>query len=69
MDKSSETFQRLSDYVQNTHAATHRMYDLEVAEVSLFRYILLCSTFFYSNLYSNKANAGRPTIVLYYIID
>lgn len=33
VDKNSEEFELLSKYVQNTHAATHRSYDLEIIDV------------------------------------
>lgn len=33
LDKSSEEFKRLCDFVKNTHAATHKQYDLVVEEV------------------------------------
>lgn len=33
MEKSSDEFKRLCDYVKNTHAATHNQYDLVVEEV------------------------------------
>lgn len=33
LDKKSEEFCRLKDYVANTHAATHQHYDLELEEV------------------------------------
>lgn len=33
MEKTSEEFKRLVDYVKNTHAATHNQYDLVVEEV------------------------------------
>ncbi|XP_064601493.1 LOW QUALITY PROTEIN: poly [ADP-ribose] polymerase 1-like [Liolophura sinensis] len=32
LDKKSEEFRRLVDYVKNTHAATHNQYDLEILE-------------------------------------
>ena len=34
IDKGDEEYKRLVQYVQNTHATTHNMYDLEVEEVS-----------------------------------
>ena len=33
VDKSSDEFKRLDDYVKNTHAATHNQYELEIVEV------------------------------------
>lgn len=33
MDKDSEHYNRLCSYIQNTHAATHNLYSLEVMEV------------------------------------
>ncbi|ESN96355.1 hypothetical protein HELRODRAFT_95414 [Helobdella robusta] len=33
LDKSSEEFQRICQFVKNTHAATHDEYDLQVSEV------------------------------------
>ena len=33
MDKNSEEYERLLDYVKNTHASSHRGYDLNVKEV------------------------------------
>ena len=33
MDKASEQYNRLLEYVKNTHASTHNMYDLHVEEV------------------------------------
>ncbi len=33
LSKSSDEFQRIVQYVKNTHAATHNHYDLEVEEV------------------------------------
>ncbi len=33
MDKKCEEYQRLLDYVKNTHASTHNTYDLDVLEV------------------------------------
>ncbi|XP_055386145.1 poly [ADP-ribose] polymerase [Condylostylus longicornis] len=33
LDKNSEEFETLCKYVQNTHAETHRMYDLEVVDI------------------------------------
>lgn len=33
LDKNGEEFALLNKYVQNTHAATHNMYDLEVVEI------------------------------------
>ena len=33
MDKKSEEYDRLLDYVKNTHASTHNQYDLNVQEV------------------------------------
>ncbi|XP_062619939.1 poly [ADP-ribose] polymerase 1-like [Saccostrea cucullata] len=33
LDKSSEEFKRICEYVKNTHAATHNQYDLHVEEV------------------------------------
>ena len=34
LDKKSDEFKLLLDYVKNTHAATHNQYELEVQEVS-----------------------------------
>ena len=33
LEKTSEEFTRLVDYVKNTHAATHQQYQLEVVDV------------------------------------
>ncbi|CAG0896409.1 unnamed protein product [Cyprideis torosa] len=33
LDKSSDEFQMLAEYVKNTHAATHRQYSLEIEDV------------------------------------
>lgn len=33
--KEDEEYKRLLEYVKNTHAATHNMYDLEVEEVGI----------------------------------
>jgi poly [ADP-ribose] polymerase len=33
LPKDGEEFQRLVEYVRNTHAATHNQYELEVMEV------------------------------------
>lgn len=33
LDKESDEFSRIREYVKNTHAATHQQYDLEVEEV------------------------------------
>jgi poly [ADP-ribose] polymerase len=33
MDKSSDEFKRLVDYVKKTHAATHNTYNLDVEEI------------------------------------
>ncbi|XP_048732716.1 poly [ADP-ribose] polymerase 1-like [Ostrea edulis] len=33
LDKNSEEFKRLNEYVKNTHAATHNQYDLNVEEI------------------------------------
>jgi hypothetical protein len=34
IDKASEDYRRLEDFVQNTHAATHQQYELNVTNVS-----------------------------------
>jgi len=34
LDKESEEYERLTEYVANTHAATHNQYGLHVVEVS-----------------------------------
>jgi hypothetical protein len=34
MDKKSDDFKRLGEYVRNTHAATHQQYELEINNVS-----------------------------------
>ena len=34
LDKSSQEFKLLDLYVQNTHARTHRNYELEISEVT-----------------------------------
>ena len=36
MEKSDEQYKRLCKYVQNTHAATHQQYALEVLDVRLW---------------------------------
>ena len=33
LDKSSEEFKLLKEYVINTHAATHKQYDLEIVDI------------------------------------
>jgi poly [ADP-ribose] polymerase len=42
VDKKSEEFKRVCDYVKNTHGATHTMYDLKVEDVS-FKLLSLIS--------------------------
>ena len=34
LEKTSEEFTRIVDYVKNTHAATHQQYELQVLDVS-----------------------------------
>jgi len=34
LEKTSEEFTRIVDYVKNTHAATHQQYELQVVDVS-----------------------------------
>jgi len=34
LEKTSEEFGRIQEYVKNTHAATHQQYELEVLDVS-----------------------------------
>ena len=34
LEKTSDEYTRLVDYVKNTHAATHQQYDLQVLDVS-----------------------------------
>ena len=36
LEKKSEEYQHILDYVKNTHAATHQQYELEVLEVREF---------------------------------
>jgi len=34
LEKMTEEFARIEDYVKNTHAATHRQYELQILDVS-----------------------------------
>jgi uncharacterized membrane protein (UPF0182 family) len=40
MSKESENFKRLCEYVQNTHAATHQQYSLDVLDVRTVTLVL-----------------------------
>ena len=46
MDKNSEEVNRIKEYVKNTHAATHKYYELEVEEVCIFYAIVFQFSFF-----------------------
>ena len=35
MEKSTDVYERLCQYVKNTHAATHQQYTLDVMDVSV----------------------------------
>jgi len=35
LEKTSEEYSRLVDFVKNTHAATHQQYQLEIVDVSI----------------------------------
>ena len=51
LEKASEEYLRLVDYVQNTHAATHQQYQLEVLDVRL---LFLFDYSFYTECRFNK---------------
>lgn len=36
IDKETEEFKLIKDYVQNTHAKTHSSYSLEIIDVTIF---------------------------------
>jgi poly [ADP-ribose] polymerase len=50
IDKKTEEFELLKQYVKNTHAATHTQYDLEILEVRLMTSLV----FLWKHLYSRS---------------